>query len=105
MISASPEFVTALKAAKKDDIQTVVNISFWAASATVLLTVPSMIILSYALGLEINLWITVIQWLLLWLIIILWLVHFNDWKLNRLEGFIFLLVFIIYIFLTLNWVS
>jgi Ca2+/H+ antiporter len=28
MISASPEFVTALKAAKKDDIQTVVNISF-----------------------------------------------------------------------------
>ncbi len=105
MISASPEFMTAIKSAKKDDMQTVVNIAFWAASATVLLTVPCMIILSYFLNREIDLWITVIQWMLLWLIIILWITSFNDWKLNRLEGFIFLLVFIIYIFLALNWVS
>lgn len=105
IISASPELLTAVKAAKKDDMQTVVNIAFWAAVATVLLTVPSMIILSYYLDLEMNLWISPIQWLLLWLIVILGLVHFNDWKLNRLEWFIFMMVFIIYMFLVLNGVA
>jgi Ca2+/H+ antiporter len=64
-----------------------------------------MIILSNILWLHMNLWITPIQWLLLGLIIVLWLVHFNDGKLNRLEWFIFMMVFIIYIFLIFNWVS
>ncbi len=105
IISASPELLTALKSAKNNDMQTVVNIAFWASVATVLLTVPSMIILSNILWLHMNLWITAIQWLLLGLIIVLWLVHFNDGKLNRLEGFIFMMVFIIYIFLIFNWVS
>lgn len=105
VIAASPELLTAIKAAKKDDMQTVVNIAFWASVGTVLLTVPSMIILAHFLWLEMNLWITPIQGILLWLTVILWLVHFNDWKLNRLEWFIYMMVFIIYMFLVFNWVS
>jgi Ca2+:H+ antiporter len=46
MIAAAPELLTAVKAAKKDNMQTVVNIAFGASTATVLLTVPSMIVLS-----------------------------------------------------------
>ncbi len=102
IISASPEFMTALKAAKKDQMQTVINIAFWASVATVLLTVPSMIILAYIFGLELTLWLTQMQGFMLWFLLIASILKFWDWKVTRLEWVLFLIIFAIYIFLMLN---
>jgi Ca2+:H+ antiporter len=85
-------------------MQTVVNIAFGASTATVLLTVPSMIVLSWILGLEMNLWLWVLQWILLIWTIFASIVIFWDGKLNRLEWFVFMMIFVIYIFLMFMWV-
>ena len=102
IISAAPEFLTALKAAKKDEMQTVINIAFWASTATVLLTVPSMIILAKILGLEIDLWLSTTQWFFLGFLLIASILKFWDWKVTRLEWVLFLIIFSVYIFLMLN---
>jgi Ca2+:H+ antiporter len=95
--------MTAVKAAKKDQMQTVINIAFWASTATVLLTVPSMIILAYIFWLEIDLWLTQIQGFMLWFLAIASILKFWDWKVTKLEWVLFLVIFAIYIFMMLNW--
>ncbi len=104
IIAASPEFMTAIKAAKRNQMQTVINISFWASVATVLLTIPVMIILAWILWKEMELWLTALQALLLWIVLIWWMLAFWDWKVNKLEWLLFLVIFFIYIFLMVSWV-
>ncbi len=103
IISAAPEFLTAIKAAKKDQMQTVINIAFWASTATVLLTVPSMIVLANIFNLEINLWLTTIQWFLLGFLLIASILKYWDWKVTKLEWVLFLIIFALYMFLMLNY--
>ncbi len=47
IISVSPEIFTAIKAAKNDQIQRVVNIAMGASTVSILLTVPALLILGY----------------------------------------------------------
>ncbi len=98
LISASPELIVAFRSALRNNMQTVINIALGASLATILLTVPSVIIISYLAGLELNLAITPIQGTLLGLTLLVSIVNFNDGETNMLEGFLHFILFIVFSF-------
>jgi len=99
LISASPELIVAFRSALRNNMQTVINIALGASLATILLTVPSVIIISYLAGLELNLAITPTQGFLLGLTLLVSLVNFNDGETNVLEGFLHFILFIVFSFM------
>jgi Ca2+:H+ antiporter len=99
VISASPELITAVKSASDDRMQTVVNIALGATLSTVLLTVPAVLIVSYILGFDITLAITPLQGSMIGLTLIACVIHFNDGETNALEGFVHLILFVMFCFL------
>ena len=98
LISASPELIVAFRAALKNNMQTVINIALGASLATILLTVPAVIIISYLAGLEVILAITPKQGALLTLTLLVSIVNFNDGETNVLEGFLHFILFIVFAF-------
>ncbi len=98
LISASPELIVAIRAALDNRMQTVINIALGASLATVLLTVPAVIIISYLAGLEITLAITPMQGVLFGLTLLVSIVNFNDGETNVLEGFLHFILFIVFAF-------
>jgi Ca2+:H+ antiporter len=98
LISASPELIVAFRAALKNSMQTVINIALGASLATILLTVPSVIIISELSGLDVNLAITPIQEFLLGLTLLVSIVNFNDGETNALEGFLHFILFVVFAF-------
>jgi len=101
LISASPELITAVRAASNNNMQTVVNIAVGASLATVLMTIPAILIVSKIMGMEIDLAITPVQGIMLGLTILAGIIHFNDGETNMLEGFVHLVIFIVFFFLML----
>jgi len=99
LISASPELITAVRAAQNNNMQTVVNIAVGASLATVLLTIPAILIVGKLMGMDIELAITPIQGIMLGLTILAGIIHFSDGETNMLEGFIHLVIFIVFFFL------
>jgi Ca2+:H+ antiporter len=99
IISASPELIVAIRAALDNRMQTVINIALGASLATILLTVPAVIIVSKVANLGIILAITPIQGLLLGLTLIVSIVNFNDGETNMLEGFLHFILFIVFTFI------
>lgn len=55
IVAVAPEIVTAIKAAKNDEIQRVVNIAMGASTVSILLTVPILMTLAYASGIRFTL--------------------------------------------------
>ena len=55
IVAVSPEIVTAIKAAKNDEIQRVVNIAMGASTVSILITVPVLMALAYASGIRFTL--------------------------------------------------
>ena len=98
IISASPELIVAIRSALNNRMQTVINIALGASLATVLLTIPSVIIVSRISGLHIELALSPIQELLLGLTFIVSIVNFNDGETNMLEGFLHFILFIVFAF-------
>ncbi len=98
LISASPELIVAFRSALRNNMQTVINIALGASLATILLTVPSVIIISYLAGLELNLAISPMQGTLLGLTLLVSIVNFNDGETNMLEGFLHFIIFIVFSF-------
>jgi Ca2+:H+ antiporter len=98
IISASPELIVAIRSALDNRMQTVINIAFGASLATILLTVPAVIIISMVSGLHIDLALSPIQELLLGLTLIVGIVNFNDGETNMLEGFLHFILFIVFAF-------
>ncbi len=99
IISASPELITAVKAAANDNMQTVVNIAIGASLATVLLTIPAVLIVTEFMGMQIDLALTPIQGIMLGLTFLAGIIHFNDGETNVLEGFVHFVLFIVFFFL------
>ncbi len=99
IISASPELITAVKAAANDNMQTVVNIAVGASLATVLLTIPAVLIVTKFMGMEIDLALTPIQGIMLGLTFLAGIIHFNDGETNMLEGFVHFVLFVVFFFL------
>lgn len=52
IVAVAPEIVTAVKAAKNDEIQRVINIAMGASTVSILLTVPILMALAYASGIK-----------------------------------------------------
>ena len=98
LISASPELIVAFRSALRNNMQTVINIALGASLATILLTVPAVIIISSLAGLDLNLAITPTQGFLLGLTLLVSVVNFNDGETNVLEGFLHFILFIVFSF-------
>jgi len=99
VISAAPELITAIRAAVDNRMQTVINIALGASLATILLTIPAVILVSKYYGLELNLSLTPIQGMMLGLTLLLSIVNFSDGETNVLEGFLHFILFIVFVFL------
>jgi len=98
IISASPELIVAIRASLDNRMQTVINIALGASLATVLLTIPAVILISKFSSLHIELALTEVQELLLGLTLIVGIVNFNDGETNVLEGFLHFILFITFAF-------
>ena len=99
VISAAPELITAVRAAVDNRMQTVINIALGASLATVLLTIPAVIVVSYYLGMELNLSLTPVQTMMIALTLLVSMVNFNDGETNVLEGFLHFILFVVFVFL------
>ena len=55
LISVAPELITAIKAAKNDEIQRVINIAMGASTVSILVTVPVLMGLAYASNIDLTL--------------------------------------------------
>jgi Ca2+:H+ antiporter len=98
IISASPELIVAIRSALNNRMQTVINIALGASLATILLTVPAVILISMFSHLHIELALSPIQELILGLTILVSIVNFNDGETNMLEGFLHFILFIVFAF-------
>ena len=99
IISASPELITAVRSALNNNMQNVVNIAIGASLATVLLTIPSVLLVAKFIHLPIDLALTPIQGIMLGLTFLASIIHFNDGETNMLEGFVHFVLFIVFFFL------
>jgi len=99
LISASPELIVAVRAALDNRMQTVINIALGASLATILLTIPAVIIASYFMDMNLELAITPLQGIMLGLTLLVSIVNFNDGETNVLEGFLHFILFIVFVFL------
>ena len=99
VISAAPELITAVRAAVDNRMQTVINIALGASLATILLTIPAVILVSRYYGLELNLSLTPLQGAMLGLTLLLSIVNFSDGETNVLEGFLHFILFVVFAFL------
>ncbi len=99
IISASPELITAVRAALANKMQTVINIALGASLATVLLTIPAVIIIGMITGLKIELGLTPIQGVMIGLTLLVSMINFSDGETNVLEGFLHVILFVLFGFL------
>jgi len=86
LISASPEILTALRAAQKKRMQTTVNIALGASLATVLLTLPVIEAIALLKGDRIIMALTPIQAGMLLLTFLTVMNNLHDGKTNAIEG-------------------
>jgi len=99
IISAAPELITAIRAALDNRMQTVINIALGASLATVLLTIPAVIVVSYFTNMDLELSLSPIQTMMIVLTLLVGMVNFNDGETNVLEGFLHFILFIVFCFL------
>jgi Ca2+:H+ antiporter len=86
LISASPEILTALRAAQKNRMQTTVNIALGASLATVLLTLPVIEVIALINGERIIMALTPIQAGMLLLTFLTVMNNLHDGETNAIEG-------------------
>ncbi|GAB4420203.1 MAG: calcium:proton antiporter [Sideroxydans sp.] len=86
LISASPEILTALRAAAQDRMQTTVNIALGASLATVLLTLPVIELIALWQGERIVMALTPVQGGLLLLTFLAVMNNLHDGESNAIEG-------------------
>lgn len=86
LISASPEILTALRAAQKDRMQTTVNIALGASLATVLLTLPVIETIALVSGERIVMALTPVQSGMLLLTFLTVMNNLHDGETNAIEG-------------------
>jgi len=96
IIAVSPEVMTAIKAAKDDEIQRVVNIAMGASTVSIMLTVPILMLLSYFNGINLTLNFNGFQVGALLLTIILAWKTTDDGETNYFEGISHLMFFAAY---------
>ncbi|MCD0505618.1 calcium:proton antiporter [Bordetella petrii] len=86
LISASPEILTALRAALANRMQSVVNIALGASLSTVILTVPVMEALALYTGQPFEMAMTPIQTMMVLVTVVVTAINVNDGQTNAIEG-------------------
>jgi Ca2+:H+ antiporter len=95
-ITVAPELFTAIRAAKNDEMQRVVNIAMGASTVSILLTVPALIFLSLIVGINLTLDFSPLQvGALILTILLVWKTTENG-ETNYLEGLSHLMIFLSY---------
>ncbi len=100
IISVAPEIATAIKAAKNDQIQRVVNIAMGASTASIMLAVPILMGLSFLTATPLTLDFNTLQIGALILTIILAWKTTDDGYTNYFEGLSHLIFFVCYAIIT-----
>ncbi len=96
IISVSPEIFTAVKAAKNDQIQRVVNIAMGASTVSILLTVPALLVLGFFSGNYLTLNFNPLEiGALVFTILLAWKTT-DDGETNYFEGISHLMLFLAY---------
>ncbi len=93
IISVSPELITAVKAAKNDQIQRVINIAMGASTVSILITVPILMALAYLNGTRFTLDFNALQIGALLLTVILAWKTTDNGETNYIEGVSHLMFF------------
>lgn len=104
LISASPEILTAMRAALRDEMQTVINIALGASLSTVLLTVPVIEFIALLTGTRIDMGITPVQAAMLLLTLLAAMINLHDGESNVLEGAVLFALFATFVALTFTLV-
>ena len=93
IVSVAPEIATAIKAAKNDEIQRVVNIAMGASTVSILLTVPVLVFLAYISDIRLTLDFNPLEIGALILTILLTWKTTDDGETNYFEGISHLMFF------------
>ncbi len=97
VVSASPEILTALRAALADRMQTVINIALGASLATVLLTIPVIEGIALLTGQRIEMAMTPVQTAMMVLTLLVALINLHDGETNVLEGMVHFALFMTFV--------
>lgn len=95
-----PEGMAAVKAARKNRLQTSLNLALGSALASIGLTIPAVAIVSILTGMTITLGIDTKSIVLLILSLFTIMISFGTGKTNVLQGVVLLVIFAVYLFTT-----
>jgi Ca2+:H+ antiporter len=96
-----PEGVAALAAARKNRLQTSLNLALGSALASIGLSIPAVAIVSMLTGLKVTLGIDTKSTLLLVLSLFTIMLSFGTGRTNILQGVVLLVIFAVYLFTTI----
>ena len=99
LISASPEIMTALRAALEDRMQPVVNIALGASLSTVILTVPVIEAIALLSGQPIEMALTAPQTVMMVLTLLAATINLHDGETNAIEGTAHFVLFLTFLML------
>jgi Ca2+:H+ antiporter len=100
-IAVAPEIMTAIRAAKNNQIQRVVNIAMGASTVSILVTVPALMALAYSFGIRLTLDFNALQiGALLFTIILAWKTTDNG-ETNYFEGMSHLMFFACFVVISI----
>ncbi len=96
IISVTPEMFTAIKAAKEDQIQRVINIAMGASTVSILLTVPILMFMGYMVDIDLTLDFNPLEvGALIFTVILAWKTT-DEGETNYFEGLSHLMLFVCY---------
>ncbi len=101
LIIVSPEGLTAIRAGLKNDMQRVINISLGSMLSTVSLTIPAVLLIGIITQKEVVLALEPIQAGIVIISLLVGILSCKDGETNALQGFIHVILFITFIFLSL----
>jgi Ca2+:H+ antiporter len=99
MVVLTPESITAVRAARRNELQKSLNLALGSSLATIGLTIPAVAITNIFLGKQIELGLSERDTLLLALTLFLSLLTFGSGRTNILAGLVHLVVFATFLFL------
>jgi Ca2+:H+ antiporter len=99
-ISASPEILTALRAALRNRMQATVNIAMGASLSTVILTVPVMEAIALYTGQPFIMAMTPVQTVMVAITLIAAAINLNDGETNAIEGMTHFILFVTFLMLS-----
>jgi Ca2+:H+ antiporter len=94
-----PESVSAVSAARKNDLQKSINLALGSSLATIGLTIPAVAVAAYALNMQLVLGIPLQEVVLLALTLVLGMLTLGTGRTNILFGLVHLVVFAVFVFL------